>query len=152
MPKKSGLKNENALTLIEMLIVISILAVVMSIAASILIQVFNIVPSSNERMSTRQLAEINLTTISVFIRNADTINTDEKTIIINENEDSKIIKYDNNSNSIKKNGETIIPNIKSFFIEQDSDQNNLYTVIMEKCNTENCEDTVELDTQAFRRN
>jgi prepilin-type N-terminal cleavage/methylation domain-containing protein len=146
------IKKNNGFTIVEILMVILILAVVMSIGAAILIQVFNIVPSSNERMTTRQLAEIDLSLIATYIRNAEEVNPDNDTITVNEAGISKIIRHQDNS--IKKNGEVLINDIERFYIEkdEDSEQENLYIITIEKCNQEECEENVTLSQQVFRRN
>jgi prepilin-type N-terminal cleavage/methylation domain-containing protein len=146
------IKKNNGFTIVEILMVILILAVVMSIGAAILIQVFNIVPSSNERMTTRQLAEIDLSLIATYIRNAEEVNPDNDNITVNEAGISKIIRHQDNS--IKKNGEVLINDIERFYIEkdEDSEQENLYIITIEKCNQEECEENVTLSQQVFRRN
>ena len=152
MYKRMKIKKNNGFTIVEILMVILILAVVMSIGATILIQVFNIVPSSNERMTTRQLAEIDLSLIATYIRNAEEVNPDNDTITVNEAGISKIIRHQDNS--IKKNGEVLINDIERFYIEkdEDSEQENLYIITIEKCNQEECEENVTLSQQVFRRN
>ncbi|KXS49503.1 MAG: hypothetical protein BHK79_00975 [Halanaerobium sp. MDAL1] len=152
MYKRMKIKKNNGFTIVEILMVILILAVVMSIGAAILIQVFNIVPSSNERMTTRQLAEIDLSLIATYIRNAEEVNPDNDTITVNEAGISKIIRHQDNS--IKKNGEVLINDIERFYIEkdEDSEQENLYIITIEKCNQEECEENVTLSQQVFRRN
>lgn len=152
MYKRMKIKKNNGFTIVEILMVILILAVVMSIGAAILIQVFNIVPSSNERMTTRQLAEIDLSLIATYIRNAEEVNPDNDNITVNEAGISKIIRHQDNS--IKKNGEVLINDIERFYIEkdEDSEQENLYIITIEKCNQEECEENVTLSQQVFRRN
>ncbi|TDO92258.1 prepilin-type N-terminal cleavage/methylation domain-containing protein [Halanaerobium saccharolyticum] len=152
MYKRMNLKNNNGFTLVEILLVILILAVVMTIGATTLIQVFNIVPESNERMSTRQLAEINLSTIATYIRNAEEVNPDNDTITINEDGILKIIRH--SDKSIKKNGEVLINDIETFSIEKDDDteQENLYIVTIEKCAQEECEENTVLTEQVLVRN
>ena len=152
MKKILTLKDENGFTLIEMILVITILTIVMAIAASILIQIFNIVPSSNQRMSTRQLAEINLSTIASLMKNAESIDDDNDTITINENGSSKIIKLENKT--IKKGNEVIINDIQIFNIKKDEDtgQDNLYTITIEKCSQKECEENAKLSEQVLIRN
>jgi prepilin-type N-terminal cleavage/methylation domain-containing protein len=145
-------KNSKGFTLVEVLITIAILGIVMAIGAAVLIQTFEIIPNTNQRMSTRQLAEINLSTIASFVRNAESIDIINDTITISENGSSKIIKLEDES--IKKNGKVLINDIEKFFIEKDSDlgQDNLYIITIEKCSQEECEDNVLLSQQVSIRN
>ena len=152
MIKIMAFKNPKGFTLVEVLITVAILGIIMAVGAAVLIQTFDIIPTTNERMSTRQLAEINLSTITGFIRNAESIDVNNNTITINENGSSKIIKLEDKS--IKKDGEVLINDIERFSIEKDSDsgQEKLYILTIEKCSQDKCEDNVLLRQQVAIRN
>ena len=152
MIKIMAFKNPKGFTLVEVLITVAILGIVMAVGAAVLIQTFEIIPTTNQRMSTRQLAEINLSTITAFIRNAESIDVNNDTITISENGSSKIIKLEDKS--IKKDGEVLINDIERFSIEKDSDsgQEKLYILTIEKCSQDKCEDNVLLRQQVAIRN
>ena len=152
MIKIMAFKNPKGFTLVEVLITVAILGIILAVGAAVLIQTFEIIPTTNQRMSTRQLAEINLSTITAFIRNAESIDVNNDTITISENGSSKIIKLEDKS--IKKDGEVLINDIERFSIEKDSDsgQEKLYILTIEKCSQDKCEDNVLLRQQVAIRN
>ncbi|SDL59708.1 type II secretion system protein [Halarsenatibacter silvermanii] len=63
-------KNQSGLTLIELIISIAIMGVVIALASTMIIQAFNLAPVGSRRMSAGQLAEMHITEISRYIRNA----------------------------------------------------------------------------------
>lgn len=145
-------KKSEGFTLIEVLLTIAILGIVMAVGASVLIQFFDIIPSSNERMSTRQLAEIELNKLVTLVREAKNVDTGSNTITVSENGEDIEIKFNGSANNIEKgNNNIFINNVKNFDIK-DTDQENLYNLIFEKCNTENCDKSVTVKTQALKRN
>jgi len=103
------IKSLKGVTLIELIIVIVILGTVLTIATTMIIQAFNIVNPSSERMSAKQLAEIHLTEISKYVRNGEDIE------LVNGN--------------IEKDGEIIIHNIKDFEMTLN---NGIYTITLTK--------------------
>ena len=157
MNKLMHFKNSKGFTVIEVLLTIAILGIVMAAGAAALIQFFEIIPLSNERMSTRQLAEIDLNRLVTLVREAKSItpSKDEPIIKINEDGTDIEIDFNDNKNTIEKNDNSFINNVKNFDIEEadaDADQDNLYIITFEKCNTEDCNKSVSLKTRAFIRN
>lgn len=150
MNKLLLIKKSEGFTLVEVLIFLAIFGIVMAVGAAVLIQIFDIIPSTNERMSTRQLAEIDLNKLAAFVRRAKEVDPDNNSITIIEDEIEKVIGFDDNA--IKKDNNIIINNVESFKLEKDSDSENLYFIILEKCNTEDCEESVILETQVLLRN
>lgn len=153
MNKLMNFKNSEGFTLIEVLLTIAILGIVMAAGAAALIQFFEIIPLSNERMSTRQLAEIDLNRLVTLVREAKSItpSKDEPIIKINEDGTDIDIDFNDTTNTIEKDNNSFISNVKNFDIVE-ADQDNLYIITFEKCNTEDCNKSVSLKTRAFIRN
>ena len=78
---KEIIENNKGITLIEILISITILGVVLAIATSMIIQTYNLVPSGTRRMSAKQMAEMHVTEIAPYIRNAGEGDTIEIEIV-----------------------------------------------------------------------
>ena len=120
------IKNNKGITLIELLIVITLLGVVLAMVTTMIIQALDFVGDGTRRMSAKQLAEINLTEISKYVRNAEEINiVDDDIEIITT--DGKSITFENNN--MKKDGTIFIHNIEDFKIES---KNGSYEITIEK--------------------
>ena len=152
---KSAQKTNKGFTLVEILLAISILGIVVAMFTGIIIHTFNIVGPSSQRMSAKQMAELNLRQIARYARGAIDISDIENEIIIDNNETEKVIEFDVENNVITKNGRVLIHNIADFYIE--SINYNTYTITIKKCILENCDnleenDLIERKTQIQIRN
>lgn len=153
--EQNHLVDKKGLTLIEILLAVVIMSVVLIILSSIIIQIFNVVGVSNQRMTGRQLAEINLSKLVSLVRNSDEIN--DNTIIIKENDSSKEIKYDSTNNIITQDGNELINNVSFFSIDKDEDSTipeedvRLYKITFVKCIDEDCEEKIEMNSRVLQR-
>ena len=82
---RNSLKKEDGITLIEILLALAIIGIVISMSTGMITQAFRIIIPSSERMSVKQNAEINLTEISSYVRNAQSIDTTANKIITIKN-------------------------------------------------------------------
>lgn len=112
--------NNRAITLVEILIAITLFSVVMIIATSMIIQSFNIINSSSETVSTKQLAEIMLDDITNNLRIIESVIREENNLWefnFQENYDENIIKLEivNNKLQMKIDGKVIrvLDNVKN---------------------------------------
>ena len=119
---KRVIENNKGITLIEILISITILGVVLAIATSMIIQTFNIAPSGTRRMSAKQMAEMHVTEIARYVRNA---NPDD----IGEDEIDGILEYDGDVIEIIES-DRIFNNIMEFEINDEG--NNDYRITLKK--------------------
>jgi len=113
---KKLIQANEGFTLVELLLAIGILGIFMTMIIPMIIQPFNIVVPSSQRMSAKQMAELHVTEISRYVRNGekDKINYDE----------------DNNIINISDNGITrSFNNITHFNINKDDDN---YKITLEK--------------------
>ena len=143
------IKNENGITLVEILLAIAIIGIVISMSTGMIVQVFKIIIPNNERMNVKQMAEINLREITPYVRNAEDIDIDSNVVTTTNNHElkkdgDKIIIRDENDIIIRT-----INNISKFEINENSD---LYTIIIEKCVSNECNNIVSLKTEIYPRN
>ena len=103
---KKTIKNKKGFTLVELIIAIFILGVILAMTTTLIVRSFDIVGDGTRRMSAKQLAEINLTEVSKYIRNGEEI------------------EFDGNNNNIKKSdtGEIIINDVEYFDFDSDSNE------------------------------
>lgn len=96
--------NNRAITLVEILIAITVFSVVMIIVTSMIIQSFNIINSSSETVSTKQLAEIMLDDITNNLRIIKSVVREENNLWefnFQENYDDNKIKLEITNNTLK---------------------------------------------------
>ncbi len=145
-------ENRSGLTLVELIISIAIMGIVVAIASTMIIQGFNLAPAGARRMSAGQMAEMHITEISRFIRNAlaeDKINvivyddkndtnkevvigTEDKDYICDDNEDniyffSGPYKVELDFNEQDKLVFHDITGLKIKMIEDEGNDNNKYS-------------------------
>lgn len=95
MNKPINYVNKNkGFTLVEMIIALMILGIVLTLATTMIVQAFNIFGDGSRRMSAKQLAEINLTELSKYVRNGEDIMFDEENNTIIKSDNSEIIIFD----------------------------------------------------------
>ena len=142
-----NIKSENSgFTLIEIILAIAISGTVIAMATGMIIQAFEIVGPSSERISAKQSGELNLTEISRFARNASDADIDKN----NNNEivtlNNEIVSYNSTENKIEveKDGSIVrkFHNINSFTIEKDNES---YIIKIEKCENKSCNDPIRLE-------
>jgi type II secretory pathway pseudopilin PulG len=143
------LKKEDGITIIEILLALAIIGIVLSMSTGMITQAFRIIIPSSERMSVKQTAEINLTEITSYVRNAQSIDTTTNRIITIKNHEiaksgDKVIIKDENNNTIRT-----INNIAKFEL---SENNDIYTIILEKCIDEGCKNKITVETEILPRN
>lgn len=143
------IKKEKGISLIEILLAIAIIGVVISMSTGMITQAFRIIIPSSERMSVKQMAEINLTEISAYVRNAKDVDTSNNTITTIKDHTlsksgDKIVVKDENDNTIRT-----FNNISNFDLNED---NNVYTIIIEKCSNEDCSKVIHVETDILPRN
>lgn len=134
------MENNRGLTLVELLLTLVILAVVMTLIATILVQSFNIFRESTERVSKNRLTQIMIKDLSQNIReghffdfrNNNWVFYSGKDADGNLIEDFKI-KYNSGKLSIIKNGKEVrsledVANfkLKSFALNSESNQIDYY--------------------------
>ncbi|TDP96960.1 prepilin-type N-terminal cleavage/methylation domain-containing protein [Halanaerobium saccharolyticum] len=148
-----SLNKEKGFTLIELMLALAIVGIVVFSSTGMIVNLFNIVRPSAQRMNTKQVAEIRLIEIAKYVRAASNsdVDTSSNNIsfnggIILEYDDNKIL-INNNDGSLKKS----IPNIKDFNIEDD-DSDGVYNVTIEVCRDSGCDDTVKRSTRISLRN
>ena len=142
--------NEQGFTLVELMLALAIIGIVVSLSTGMIVNIFNIVRPSTERMSAKQFAEIRLTEISAYARNAEDIDVDKDIIMTNKDEEikqenSKIIITDKDSQIIIRS----FSNIKEFNITND---NSVYEIEIKKCRDSECNETVSVKTEIKPRN
>lgn len=121
---KEFIEKRKGITLIELLISIAILGVVLAIATTLIIQAYNIAPSGARRMSARQMAEMHVTEIARYARNANPEDIDSYSI-------GEEVQYNESENEIEiNNNGRIFNNIIDFSIEPAGD--NDYKITLEK--------------------
>jgi len=129
---KKLIQANEGFTLVELLLAIAILGIFMTMIIPMIIEPFNIVVPSSQRMSAKQMAELNVTEISRYIRNAneEDIDTEENKIIT----DKVTVSYNDDDNTINiENGVTrSFNNITYFNINKDDDN---YKITLEKKET-----------------
>lgn len=99
------MRNNKGLTLVELLITLTILALVMTLIATILIQAFNVFNSSTERISTNRLTQIMVEDITQNIREYSYFDFEDnnKWKFTSDRTDDFIIKYDENKKELTLN-------------------------------------------------
>jgi len=147
-----GLKFNKGFTLIEIILAVAISGTVIAMATGMIIQAFEIVGPSSERISAKQSGELNLTEISRYVRNSKDDNIDENNNEI-ETLNSTTVSYNNEKNKIEvknKNGNIIrsFHNISSFTIKSNSGS---YIIEIKKCKNKKCNEPIILDIEITPR-
>ncbi|CCU79378.1 hypothetical protein HSACCH_01286 [Halanaerobium saccharolyticum subsp. saccharolyticum DSM 6643] len=143
------IKKEKGFTLVELMLALAIVGIVVAVSTGFLVDLFNIVRPSTKRMNTKQIAEIRLTEISKYARNASKIDEDDDKIILNG---KTIVKYENKEILINNSDETLkkrIPNIKGFNIVK---LDEVYEIIIEVCRDDECSKFETVNTKIVPRN
>lgn len=148
---KKLIKANDGFTLVELILSFALLSIFLSMITPMIIQPF-MVEESSQRMSVRQMAELNLRKIARYARNANNIEINEN---INPNSykiigDEVEISYNSSDDNIKKDGETLISNAEMEIIEIDETSENIYKIIITKYNNE--EDSIKANTIIQIRN
>lgn len=130
MNKLRKIKNDNGLTLIELLISIALLGVTLAIATTIIIQAYNIVPSGSRRMSAKQMAEMHVTEIARHIRNNEELEVNGNTVDISSSDEITIEENGVFALEIEVNDETNIYHDIVYF--ELNNANDSYLIILEK--------------------
>lgn len=152
---KKIIQKNSGITLIEVILATVILGVVLTLTTTMIIQSFNIVEPSSQRMSAKQLTELNLREIARYVRNArkidgdkiidddDEITIDEDVIISKEEDMIKLEDIDGNRINT-------FHSIKKLSIEADNED--AYIITLERFRDDDREDTVEKKFKVNLRN
>ncbi|MFW6016683.1 MAG: type II secretion system protein [bacterium] len=148
---KKLISANKGFTLIELLLAITILSVFLTMIVPMIIHPF-IVGQSFQRMSTQQMAELNLRKISRYVRNAVEVDFNENKITI---QDETIIENENND--IIKNDKILISNTNFELEAINVNDKNIYKITIQKCDGEDLEkceedDLIKISTNVQIRN
>jgi prepilin-type N-terminal cleavage/methylation domain-containing protein len=142
-------RKEQGFTLIELMLALAIVGIVVALSTGFIVDLFNIVQPSAQRMNTKQIAEIRLTEISKYVRAASAIDQDDDKIILNgktivEHQD-KTILINNSDGTLKRS----FSNIKDFNIVK---LDEVYEIIIEVCRDDECSKFETVSTKIVPRN
>ena len=140
---KKLIKANDGFTLVELILSFALLSIFLTMITPMIIQPF-MVEKSSQRMSARQMTELNLRKIARYARNANNIviNSNIYKIIGDEVE----ISYNSSDDNIKKDGKILIRNAEMEIKENSED---IYKIIITKNNEE---DPIKVSTIIQIRN